>query len=710
MTFISTLLKAAAALFMLVILMLLVQLDLTAFQTVEVLAPGWGWLAFVSLLALEAGAVLWLGLAWFARAPRLVLRDDPTEAERQAFARELERRLKKNPHVRAAGLRATDEHFLEKALDVLDARAGEEIRNSAKRVFLGTALSQNGRLDALIVFVSLARMVWRVSGIYNQRPTPAELWSVYSTVSSATFISFSIEALDIPRTITESMNELLPAVTPAMAASSVPLMGPMMQQCTSAVIDGAANCLLAIRAGVVTRSAFRFAALGREEARQQACVREAGTMLAEISRETVGAIVEAFRKQLVNLPASMGQKISETVGTVADSALEKTRGAAQSVARGGTAVAEAVSSGAGAVIGAGQAVAGAVSNGAGAMADALGSGTSAVIHAVGDCAASAEKAVLRGGSAVMGSVGSGAGAVADMVSSGTSAVIGAVSDGAASAGQAVARGGTAVVGAVSSGAGAVIGAGQAVAGAVSNGAGAMADALGSGTSAVIHAVGDCAASAEKAVLRGGSAVMGSVGSGAGAVADMVSSGTSAVIGAVSDGAASAGQAVARGGTAVVGAVSSGAGAVIGAGQAVAGAVSSGTTAVLGAVRGILPGNRRREATADERFVLHLALVWSQGRPGWKRRRQLARLCDAEGVSAGLRTLVDRHPDLDLLEPQLSFWRGRVEDVLSCHRSLELEHGAAAAAWLAELDHRLGLGGSLQSGREEPASGWKRFWK
>ena len=615
MTFISTLLKAAAALFMLVILMLLVQLDLTVFQTVEVLAPGWGWLAFVALLALEAGAVLWLGLAWFARAPRLVLRDDPTEAERQAFARELARRLKKNPHVRAAGIRATDEHFLEKALDVLDARAGEEIRNNAKRAFLGTALSQNGRLDALIMFVSLARMIWRVSGIYNQRPTPAELWSVYSTVSSATFISFSIEALDIPRTITESMNELLPAVTPVMAASSVPLMGPMMQQCTSAVIDGAANCLLAIRAGVVTRSAFRFAALGREEARQQACVREAGTMLAEISRETVGAIVEAFRKQLMDLPASMGQKISETVGTVADSALEKTRGAAQSVARGGTAVAEAVSSGAGAVIGAGQAVAGVVSSGTGAVADALGSGAHAVIHAVGDCAASAEKAVLRGGSAVMESVGSGAGAVAGMVSSGTSTVIGAVSDGAASAGQAVARGGTAVVGAVSTGAGAVIGAGQAVAGAVSSGTGAVADALGSGTKAV-----------------------------------------------------------------------------------------------LGAVRGILPGNRRREATADERFVLHLALLWSQGRPGWKRRRQLARLCDAEGVSAGLRTLVDRHPDLDLLEPQLSFWRGRAEDVLACHRSLKLEHGAAAAAWLAELDHRLGLGGSLQGGHEAPASGWKRFWK
>lgn len=560
MTFLPTLLKAAAALFMLVILMLLLQLDLTAFQTVEVLAPGRGWLAFVALLALEAVAVLWLGLSWFARKPRLVLRDDPSEAERRDFARELERRLKKNPHVRAAGIRATDGNFLEKALDVLDARAGEEIRSNAKRVFLGTALSRNGRLDALIVFISLARMVWRVSGIYNQRPSPAELWSVYSAVSSATFISFSIEALDIPRTITESMNELLPAVTPALAASSVPLMGPMMQQCTSAVIDGAANCLLAIRAGVVTRSAFRFAALGREEARQQACVREAGTMLAEISRETVGAIVDGFRRQLADLPASVGQKISETVGTMTGSALEKTRDAARSVARGGSAVADAVSSGAGAVIGAGQAVAGAVSNGAGVMADAVGSGAHAVIHAVGDCAATAEQAVLRGGSAVMESVGSGAGAV-------------------------------------------------------SHGAGAVADALGSGTSAV-----------------------------------------------------------------------------------------------LGAVRGILPGNRRREATADERFVLHLALVWSQGRPGWQRRRQLARLCDAEGVGAGLRTLVDRHPDLDLLEPQLSFWRGRVEEVLACSRALGLERGTAAVAWLAELDHRLGLGGSLQGGHEAPATGWKRLRK
>ena len=85
----------------------------------------------------------------------------------------------------------------------------------------------------------MTRVTEKVSGIYNQRPTPAELWSVYSTVSSATFISFSIEALDIPRTITESMNELLPAVTPVMAASSVPLPvmeAVMLRRSTAAVV------------------------------------------------------------------------------------------------------------------------------------------------------------------------------------------------------------------------------------------------------------------------------------------------------------------------------------------------------------------------------------------------------------------------------------------------------------------------------------------
>ena len=621
MSIFTTFLKAAAAIFMFVVLVLLLQLDLTAFSTVEVLAPGWGWLAFTLLLALEVGALCRLGLAWFARGPRLVLRDDPSEAERQAFARELTRRLRGNPHVMAAGLSGAEPDFLPRALDVLDARAGEAIRQDARRVFLGTALSQNGRLDALIVFFSLARMVWRVSAIYNQRPSPAELWSVYSAVSSATFISFSIDALDIPQTITESMGELLPAVAPALTASSMPLVGPMLQQCTAAVIDGAANCLLAVRAGVVTRGAFRFAALGRDEARRQACIRETGTMLAEISHETVGAIVTAFRQQLQGLAGSMGRKVSERVGGMADAAATKTREAAETVVRGtvdcavsaGQAVshgAGVVGSGAEAVMGAGQAVAGAVSHGAGVVAGA-----------VGGCVGSAGQAVLRGGSAVADVVGSGAGAV--------------------------------------------VGAGQAVAGAVSPGAGVVAGA-----------VGGCVGSAGQAVLRGGSAV-----------ADVMGSGAEAVVGA---------------GQAVAGAVSHGAGVV-------AGAVGQGADTVLGAVRGIWSG-KRRESTADERFALRLALIWSQGRPGWAQRRRLARYCTSEGVGEALRALPDREPDLDLLEPALSFWRGRVEEVLACAAELPPERDAAVRAWLAALDARLGLGGRLQGGTDAGSRERRSFWK
>lgn len=87
------------------------------------------------------------------------------------------------------------------------------------------------------------------------------------------------------------------------------------------------------------------------------------------------------------------------------------------------------------------------------------------------------------------------------------------------------------------------------------------------------------------------------------------------------------------------------------------------------------------------------------------------------MSAGLRTLVDRHPELRLLEPHLDFWRGQGEAVAACGRELGLERGPAAVAWLAELDAHLRLGGRLQDGGSAPsgpstppASGRRPFWK
>ena len=204
MHLILRLVRLAGLVLLVTCLVLFFQFNVFALQFVDSLAQGTGWIAFLVLCGLEVLGLFWLYMAWRPKRSKLVLKENPTDEERAAFVAELAARLAENPHVRAAGIRPDDPEFLEKSLALLDAKADEIIRSDARRIFLGTALAQNGRLDALIVFLVLARMVWRISALYNQRPTPAEIWSVYTSVSASAFVAFSIDALDIPQTVTES--------------------------------------------------------------------------------------------------------------------------------------------------------------------------------------------------------------------------------------------------------------------------------------------------------------------------------------------------------------------------------------------------------------------------------------------------------------------------------------------------------------------------
>lgn len=264
MRYLSRILYGFAIFIICVTAALLLQIDSSAMSMADALFPGSGRVVCLILLASEAAGACWLYLSFRLRPAKLVIRHNPDDDERLAFAEELEKRLARNQIVREAGLVPSDEEFAEKAMLLLDKKADDEIRSAGKRIFLGTALAQNGKLDALIVFFSLVRLVWRVSSIYNQRPAPREIMSVYGAVSSATFVAFSLDALDIPRTITDSVSQIVPSAAPAMTAASVPFMGSALHVFTAAAIDGASNCLLAVRAGVAARSAFRYGALGGE--------------------------------------------------------------------------------------------------------------------------------------------------------------------------------------------------------------------------------------------------------------------------------------------------------------------------------------------------------------------------------------------------------------------------------------------------------------
>ena len=446
MAYLLRFMKLAGLLFLFGLVILFFQFNIFALQLADSWSQGTGWVVFLLLTLAELAGFLLLGYAWFPSRSRLVLKANPTAEEQQAFCAEMHRRLAENSIIQAHNLKPGDPDFIARALEILDARADETIRSDARKIFLGTALAQNGRLDALIVFIALARMVWRISTIYNQRPTPAEIWSVYTAVSSSAFVAFTLDALDIPRTVTEALSSLVPAVAPSMAGSSMPIVGMSMHLFTQAMLDGAANGFLAIRAGVLTKNAFRYSGLDRDAARSLSSREIRSTMLS-LSRECLGDITSGLKEQ-----------VKDMAGSVADNCVEKTRNAARSVA---SSVTDAASSAGGLVLRGGEAVVDAVSTGVGSTVDAVTSTasqaastvtrtTETVTGAVKDTVSSAAHTVTRTTEAVTGAVRDTVSSAAHTVSKTTDAVTGAVRDTVSTAAHTVSKTTDAVTGAVKS--------------------------------------------------------------------------------------------------------------------------------------------------------------------------------------------------------------------------------------------------------------------
>lgn len=251
------------------------------------------------LLAVEAVGFLWFWRGIFGGHKHLLLMDDDSPEGRERFAKELVRRLRKNPHVREADLAPEGPEDAERVaacMTLLREKAEREIDQSARRVFLATALSQNGKLDAVIVFLSLCRLVWRVSAIYNQRPHPREIASLYWVVVSSTFLALSLEELDVTTEVSVGFGQAFHAMAPAGITASIPFAGRALQTFTASAIDGAANCYLTLRAGIVARNAYDYALANGPRPSRAAVYREAGSRLLSMS----GALMDKLASALAD--------------------------------------------------------------------------------------------------------------------------------------------------------------------------------------------------------------------------------------------------------------------------------------------------------------------------------------------------------------------------------------------------------------------------
>ena len=278
----------------------------------------WGLLLFY-VACIVVPLALWL------RLPRSLVppaTDDGPEHER--YLRSLRARLARNR--RLSGSPLTSREQIEAALAQLDGAADELTRAAASRVFLTTALSQNGSLDALFVLAWQTRLVWDVAHVYGQRPSLRDMAWLYGNVATTAFVAGEIDDLDLSE-------QIHPIVQSALggAAGAVPGLQVVTSVVGNSLVSGTANAFLTLRVGIVARRYCGAVARPSRRAVRRAAFTEAAGMLGAIAADGTRKVVAAVAKASGRGVAATVSNIGTRVRSGADSMGSAVRSGAGSV-------------------------------------------------------------------------------------------------------------------------------------------------------------------------------------------------------------------------------------------------------------------------------------------------------------------------------------------------------------------------------------------
>ncbi|WP_320173185.1 hypothetical protein [Maridesulfovibrio sp.] len=255
----------------------------------------------------------------------LVMPDNPTPSEQREFIRKLRKRLKSNKYIREAALPLSTTEELDITLEHLDRISTQKMKTVASRIFLSTAISQNGQLDSLIVLGTLTKLVWDVSKIYNQRPSMRDMIAVYANVAGTAFFASAVEELDIQAQIEAIMSPVLAG----SALGMIPGASGLTSIVTASILDGSTNAFLALRVGIITRGHFNFHAEKNSPGYRRAVLREAAGMLLSIAMGSTKTITTAYLKTITGAAGEKAASAAKKVVDSTDKAFQATSKAAK---------------------------------------------------------------------------------------------------------------------------------------------------------------------------------------------------------------------------------------------------------------------------------------------------------------------------------------------------------------------------------------------
>lgn len=190
----------------------------------------------------------------------------------------LKKRLASNSHLK--GMELSNRQQVDEALSILGKKSDEIIQQTAATVFISTAISQSGRLDAFLVLSAQSRMIWRIARLYYQRPTLRDLIQLYANVAGTAFLASEFEDVDISDQVEPILSSTLGAL--AVTIPGVQLAASIL---VNSVLTGTANAFLTLRVGIIARRYCGSLILAEKRVLRRAASAEAATLLGSIVRQ-----------------------------------------------------------------------------------------------------------------------------------------------------------------------------------------------------------------------------------------------------------------------------------------------------------------------------------------------------------------------------------------------------------------------------------------
>ena len=245
-------------------------------------------------LLIAYGGLVGVPVVMVLRMPRpLVPPKSESGPEFDEHLKQLGERLSINPRVRLAAIRPFDRCGVEEALALLDEDANVIVKQMATTVFLTTAVSQSGRLDALLVLAAQSRMVWRIAHLYYQRPSLRELAHLYANVAATSFVAGELDDLELHQMIQPVVAGTLGAV-----GGVIPGFQVLTSIMVNSLLSGSANAFLTLRVGMIAKDYCGSLVTEPRTQVRRAATSEAARLLSGIVRESGARVRDAVWSEI----------------------------------------------------------------------------------------------------------------------------------------------------------------------------------------------------------------------------------------------------------------------------------------------------------------------------------------------------------------------------------------------------------------------------